>query len=362
MDMSCRSSDSAIAIACVLAWLFAGCATPPVDVTRNPREIVDEVWLIVRENFFDSHLAGVDWNAARDRCLRRIDDEPSNAVASVNAMLDELRTSHTRLYARGEPGYYELLDIYRSALGDDLKRVFPDGVVKYPRTSAAGERVEVEPLKAFLESTRSSVRVIELAGRRLGYVFMPCWTGEAFQDLLTELLNDEPLRQCDGLILDLRGGWGGANPDAIHLFGCDSPTLELIAREGQVTRLESEPPSINPDRQWRKPVVLLVDEGTRSGKEVFAYAFKKHRRGVVVGTRTAGAVVGGKPFLLRGGDLLIVATHDVRLDGLRLEGTGVQPDVVVDRMPTDGVGTADPQLDAAVRLATEVPAPRSMDR
>jgi C-terminal processing protease CtpA/Prc len=43
--------------------------------------------------------------------------------------------------------------------------------------------------------------------------------------------------------------------------------------------------------KWRKPVAMLVNAGTRSGKEVLAYGFKKHKLGEVIGTRTEGAVL-----------------------------------------------------------------------
>jgi hypothetical protein len=40
--------------------------------------------------------------------------------------------------------------------------------------------------------------------------------------------------------------------------------------------------------KWRKPVAMLVNGGTRSGKEVLAYGFKKYRLGELIGTRTEG--------------------------------------------------------------------------
>jgi carboxyl-terminal processing protease len=45
------------------------------------------------------------------------------------------------------------------------------------------------------------------------------------------------------------------------------------------------------DVKWRKPVAMLVNGGTRSGKEVLAYGFKKYHLGEVIGTHTEGAVL-----------------------------------------------------------------------
>jgi carboxyl-terminal processing protease len=106
------------------------------------------------------------------------------------------------------------------------------------------------------------------------------------------------------------------------------------------------------DRQWRKPVALLVNEGTTSGKEIFAYGFQKYRVGPVIGTRTAGAVLAGTGFPMPGGNLLYLAVADVLVDGARLEGTGVTPDVEV---PFDFRYSRgdDPQLERALRVLAE---------
>jgi hypothetical protein len=63
---------------------------------------------------------------------------------------------------------------------------------------------------------------------------------------------------------------------------------------------------------------MLVNAGTRSGKEVLAYGFKKHKLGEVIGTRTEGAVLAATAFLV-GRGLLLLAVEDVLVDGERLE-------------------------------------------
>ena len=74
--------------------------------------------------------------------------------------------------------------------------------------------------------------------------------------------------------------------------------------------------------KWRKRVAMLVNGGTRSGKELPAYGFKKYRLGEVIGSRTEGAVLAATVFLI-GGGLLLLAVGDVHVDGERLEGVGV---------------------------------------
>ena len=106
------------------------------------------------------------------------------------------------------------------------------------------------------------------------------------------------------------------------------------------------------DSQWRGALYILINGGTRSGKEAVSYALQRHRRAILVGTRTAGAAMGGRCFLLSDRSLLYMAVTDFRVDGERLEGVGVPPDVQVPDT-LDYAAGADPQWDKALALAAK---------
>lgn len=74
---------------------------------------------------------------------------------------------------------------------------------------------------------------------------------------------------------------------------------------------------------------LLINAGSRSGKETIAYGVKKLRLAKLIGENTAGALVAGGPFCLPDGALLYLAALKVRIDGEVLEGKGVAPDIAV---------------------------------
>ncbi len=100
---------------------------------------------------------------------------------------------------------------------------------------------------------------------------------------------------------------------------------------------------------WRKPVAMLINAGTRSGKEILAHGFREYGVGEVIGSRTAGAVLAGRAYLLSDGSLVLVAVADVRVDGQRLEGVGVMPTIAVS-FPLPYAQGQDPQLDRAVKV------------
>jgi len=368
----------------------------------------EEVWRTVRERFYDPHLHGLDWSAVRERYLPDATRASSEeTLASVtNSMLSELNASHTRYYTPHEPEYYQLSDIFAGALRRrGLERAFPGGRIAYPGIGIlsrleqgrsmisgviegtpaqqagllAGDEivfadgapfqpvqsfrgkvgkevvlglrragafmqvsvtpVDIEPNKMFLDGLKASARVIRANGRSIGYVHVWCYAGSAFQRTLEHLLSQSPLNEADALIWDLRDGWGGAIPEYLDLFNTRAPTMQVTDRNG-ASELENV--------KWRKPVAMLVNGGTRSGKEILAYGFKKYRLGEVIGSRTEGAVLAATAFLI-GSGLLLLAVEDVQVDGERLEGVGVAPTIEV-QADRASMGLGDPQLDRAIAV------------
>jgi C-terminal processing protease CtpA/Prc len=375
--------------------------------------VFDEVWQTVRDHFYDPGLHGLDWSAVHDRYTPQADAASSEQALAlvINGMLGELHASHTELYTPAEPAYYQLADIFSGALRHrGLERIFPERKISYPsigiftRSDASGRifvtgviedapaqragllvgdeivaadgapfrpvlsfrnRVdspvvlsirrhadgpvqeitvvpaELQPHEMFLRGLRASARLIPTwNGLRIGYAHIWSYAGRAYQDALEELIGTGLLKDADALVLDLREGWGGAVPEYLDLFNARAPTMQVRGRNGS-TELDNV--------KWRRPAALLVNERSRSGKEVLAYGFKKYRLGEVIGSRTSGAVLAATAYLISNGDLLLLAVADVRADGERLEGVGVEPTIEV---PFDSSYAAgqDPQLGRAIEV------------
>jgi carboxyl-terminal processing protease len=361
----------------------------------DPKTLGRTVVALVAEHFHDRDR-GNAWAVTHNGYADAITDPHAFAVAT-NAALAELKTSHTRLYTQNEVAYYGLMALFAPALkrpaptfesiGIDLadgrfvRRVFAGGPAETaglrrgdeivgadnkPLAEVAAFRgqsarqvalairrrpgdalieLRVRPRtvvasREWTEAQEKGSRPVNRGGKSIGYV--PIFSGAG--DLPKDVLRDQftgPLAGADALVLDFRDGWGGSDPDFLGLFDPRAPVLTFIERDGK-RRVY--------DATWRKPLVVLVNGGTRSGKEVIARSLQKHGRATIVGTRTAGAVAAGQPFLLADGSLLLLAVADVLADGERLEGVGVTPDVeVLDKLPyADG---ADPQLEAALDAA-----------
>jgi carboxyl-terminal processing protease len=372
----------------------------------------EEVWETVRDRFFDPRLHGLDWQAVRShyRSQAATASSREETAAAINAMLAELRASHTHYYTPDDPAYYQLADIFSFALRRrGLEGVFPSGQVTYPGIGAfthlderghifiagvvegapahhsgliVGDEIlsvddrpfrpvgsfrnigvpasllirrtpngsptivdvtstEIHPNAMFLRGLKASVRVISGDDNaRIGYVHVWSYAGQAYQTALEDMIAEEPLRNADALIWDLRDGWGGAQPEYLDIFNPRAPTMQVTDRDGKTGMV---------DVKWRKPVAMLINGGTRSGKEVLAYGFKEYKLGELVGVRTEGAVLGATAFLIGNEGLLLLAVEDVLVDGQRLEGVGVAPTVEVPFDLRYAAG-ADPQLERAVKI------------
>ena len=372
----------------------------------------DQVWELVRDRFYDPHLNGLDWEEERARFRPQAASAESreDGAAVINTMLAKLGASHTHYYTREDPAYYQLADIFAGSLEHrGLDRIFPNGNVSYPgigvfteaddlgrtfitgviegapahgasvlvgdeilsaddqpfrpvesfrgkvgssvslkvrRASGAApiaisvSPTDLHPNEMFLRGLNESARVIVTDKMRIGYVHVWSYASRRMQSALEDLMSDGPLKGADALVFDLRGGWGGAQPQYLDLFNPRAPTMQVKDRSGETGFV---------DVKWRKPVAMLINQGTRSGKEVLAYGFKQYRIGELIGHRTDGAVLAATAFLIGDDGLLLLAVEDVLVDGQRLEGVGVTPTIDV---PFDWRYAAggDPQLDRAVQV------------
>lgn len=327
--------------------------------------------------------------------------------AAIDTILASLKASHTRRYRPDTIDYFELVDIFRHSIRGDIRRLFPpEGDVGYAgigmiAVSADGQlfvsevydgspaaragilvgdellavdgkpydeiasfrdkvnrTVEVlvrrrpcaapltikvkverlEPLRTFERAITGSIELTERDGYRIGYVRLWTLAARRSMDIVAEALATSPLKRADGLVLDLRGRWGGGRADAAELLVGDTPEFRLIPRKGE---------EIHANVRWQRPVVAIIDAGSRSGLEVFAYALKAN--GIpLVGARTAGALLAGRAYLLPDDSLLVLAVADAVIgDGERLEGKGVDPDIPVPFLLPHAAGN-DPQREAAI--------------
>jgi carboxyl-terminal processing protease len=102
--------------------------------------------------------------------------------------------------------------------------------------------------------------------------------------------------------------------------------------------------------RYRGPLAVLIGPGSLSAAEVTAAALEHEHRAVVVGRRSSGSVLGASSFPLPDGGRVQIPVIDIEmLDGRRLEGVGVAPDIEIFPTLADITAGRDPALERAER-------------
>jgi len=140
-------------------------------------------------------------------------------------------------------------------------------------------------------------------------------------------------RKHKGLILDLRGNGGGLETTLKRLvsnfFGHEVKIGDWKGRK------ETKPVIARPraSSYFEGDLVVLIDSLSGSAAEVFARVVQLEKRGVVIGDRSAGAVMGSKRYSYESGvDIVafygasITEADLIMTDGKSLEHVGVKPD------------------------------------
>lgn len=384
-----------------------------VDPRAEWRQMFWEAWRFERDNFFRADMGGLDWLAVGKRYERYL---PAVASAAdfkhvLGLLLGELATSHAYTYdAPEEPGandraasaallgadyetsgrWVRFKRIYPGTLTDETWRgplgepgvdvkagdylleidgrpvdatVHPNSLLinKADRvvtltvndrpTPEGARKIEVRPIRneanlryyEWVEGNRK--KVAEMSGGRIAYIHYPN-TAEG------------------GQIAFIRGFYGQANKEAILLDsrfnrgGNPQPmVLPTLARRWQTNILHrkwnggNEVPAIN------GPKAMLINGYAGSGGDLTPWMFRDAGLGLLIGTRTMGALVGINEVRGLMDGSAVSAPGYTRFDPETgewiAENKGVEPDIVIDARPDLIAQGRDPQLEKAVEVLLE---------
>lgn len=218
---------------------------------------------------------------------------------------------------------------------------------------ARGEPVNIPLLPPMLFNL-SQQRLPTDDGGCIGLVSFDLWVPQlarAFPEAL------EQVRDCHGLVIDLRGNPGGVIGTAMGLGGwlvAEATPLGHMNAAGSSARLTSLPRKVSDDGRpvtpYAAPLAILIDRGSASTSEVFTSGLQASGRAHVLGENSAGMALPSLIHPLPNGDRLLYAVADLTApDGSRLEGQGITPDTPAAPTLAALAGGQDLALDAARR-------------
>lgn len=165
------------------------------------------------------------------------------------------------------------------------------------------------------------------------------------------------VKKRKALILDLRGNGGGyvstLERFSGYFFDSNLTIAELKGRKElkpQVVRSQKE-------KAFKGQLVVLIDAGSGSASEIFARLVQLHKRGIVIGDRSAGSVMQSRYHSLQIGNyhgmtfgVDITEADVIMTDGKSLEHVGVTPDELLLPTAQEMSAMLDPVLTRAAEL------------
>jgi carboxyl-terminal processing protease len=167
------------------------------------------------------------------------------------------------------------------------------------------------------------------------------------------------LPKYKSVILDLRGNSGGYVSSLTCLLGFFFDHNVTIAQpRGRDKNMKPMVAKTQGPKAFTGKVVVIVDSDSGSAAELFARVIQLEKRGVVIGDRTAGAVMQSRVYSRQtAGEYVVIygisitESDLIMADGKSLENEGVAPDQIVLPTGPDLAAGSDPVLTRAVLLA-----------
>jgi carboxyl-terminal processing protease len=347
-----------------------------VRISRTDRlEVFDKAWEAVNKHFYDPKFNGVDWPQMKKkyRPLAEAAADKIELQGVIRTMFGELHTSHLSVdngiwygsglsYIRygeqyvvrraypGSPAQLAGIEqgwILRGAQGNcdgwnqKMMITFVD-IGKRDRTFdlACG----VIPRNA--DDRPPAARMLDDAVAYVRFSLFSGSTASWFADQVAMR------HSASVMVIDMRDN-GGGDIDAVlsclnHFFAGKTVVGKARTRNGSEWKWQTKGAG---SKAYGGQVVVLIDERSVSGAEVFAAAMQETGRGIVVGRRTSGNVLAAGSHKLPNGFKVNVAHSDFHTaKGVRLEGRGVTPDKPVDLQIKDVQEGRDPDLDRVREL------------
>lgn len=380
-----------------------------VDRKAEWNQIYYECWRQMRDFFYDPNMHGVDWEGLKKNyaTLLPFVNQRQDLTYIIGELIGELNIGHAYVgggdyvkadrvnmgllgarLAKDPSGYYKITKIFKGQNWDRVTRsplteigvnakegdyiiaingtktsdvvninqlliATADKQVKLTlnsKPSEDGSRVvtvvptnDEQKLIYYNWVEENYEKVNKATNGRVGYLHIPNMGSEGLNEFVKHFYAQ---LSKEALIVDDRGNGGGnVSP---HI-------IERLRREPvQVTLMRNSMPAFEPNEQIIGPKVALVDEWSASDGDIFAYRFRKHNLGPIIGKRTWGGVVGirGSLPLVDGGYLNRPEFARYNTDGTKweIEGHGVDPDIVVDLDPYKTFNGEDAQLDKAIEV------------
>jgi len=207
---------------------------------------------------------------------------------------------------KGEEGSQVVLTIVREGEADYLK-------IPVTRRKVNSPTVEYE----MLDEETGYIQIVE---------FVDGDDGEGTPDQFAEAMAVLKGNDIEGLVLDLRGNPGGSLSAVVEVARMILPQGLIVYTENKYG--ERSEYRCNGQREFKLPLVVLIDMNSASAAEILAGAIKDYEMGTLVGTTTYGKGIVQQVIPFNDGSAVkLTISSYYTPNGNNIHGTGITPDV-----------------------------------
>lgn len=275
--------------------------------------------------------------------LKRFDEQISGRFSGIGLVVTQakqgLLVERVFAHSPAEEGGIEEGELIVSVDGDSIAGVSstvstekikgPEGtevtvgVKRRPR----GKARQLTLTRAQVALPVVSSRLVEVGGRKLGYVRMVSFS-QGVHALLRNAVQKTEQRGAEGIVLDLRANGGGLLEEAVLSAGVFLPEGEVVVSTDSRTQGHAVYKTVG-GALPSVPIVVLIDRNTASAAEILTAALADDAGAKVVGTRSYGKGVFQQELgLSNGGALKLTVGEYFTPDGVNLaKSHGIHPDV-----------------------------------
>ncbi len=349
-------------------------------LNNSYKEVIDHVWQIVYRDFLDSNgkFQKSNWINLRKEVLSKTYSDSNEAYDAIRDMLSNLDDSYTRFLEPKEFNQMRIdtsgeltgvgIQIVKDKESDDLIIISPiegtpafdagikardkilsiddistegmniEDAVKLIR-GQRGTKVKLEILRGsqsfFKTLSREKIEIKSVSskvnqtknGLSIGYIRIKQFNANASKET-RDAIKDLETKRVAGYVLDLRSNPGGLLESSIDIsrhFINKGVIVSTVSKDGL-----KETKKGNGQALTKKPLVVLVNEGSASASEIVSGAIKDNKRGKLVGKKTFGkGLVQSMRTLVDGSGLTVTVAKYLTPNGTDINKSGIIPDIEV---------------------------------
>jgi len=349
-------------------------------LNNSYKEVIDHVWQIVYRDFLDSNgkFQKSNWINLRKEVLSKTYSDSNEAYDAIRDMLSNLDDSYTRFLEPKEFNQMRIdtsgeltgvgIQIVKDKESDNLIIISPiegtpafdagikardkilsiddistegmniEDAVKLIR-GQRGTKVKLEILRGsqsfFKTLSREKIEIKSVSskvnqtknGLLIGYVRIKQFNANASKET-KDAIKDLETKKVAGYVLDLRSNPGGLLESSIDIsrhFINKGVIVSTVSKDGL-----KETKKGNGQALTKKPLVVLVNEGSASASEIVSGAIKDNKRGKLVGKKTFGkGLVQSMRTLVDGSGLTVTVAKYLTPNGTDINKSGIIPDIEV---------------------------------